>query len=170
MTSSSAPAGVVLRRAAPADLDFVLALERHPENAPFIGQWPRERHLAELARADREYWIVERPGAPAPLGFAIVYDLRAQGYGVYVKRIALAEKSSGAGRAAIARLCERAARELGAERLWLSVFADNARAIRAYRAAGLEVAAQDEAARAAHDAAVGGISPQSLVMVRWLAR
>ena len=33
---------VTLRPTALTDLDFVLGLERHVDNVPFIGQWTRE--------------------------------------------------------------------------------------------------------------------------------
>jgi len=33
-----------LRATEEADLEFVLELERHPDNVPFIGQWSRGEH------------------------------------------------------------------------------------------------------------------------------
>ena len=91
-------AGIGLRRTSIADLDFVLALEHHPDQVSFIGQWTRDEHVATLERADREHLIIEADGVP--LGYLIGYDVRAAGYGLYIKRIAIAEKSRGIGRAA----------------------------------------------------------------------
>ena len=42
------------------DLDAVVAIEQHPENRPFIGQWSREDHAATSQSAAREHWIIER--------------------------------------------------------------------------------------------------------------
>jgi diamine N-acetyltransferase len=103
-----------------SDLDFVLALEHHPDQASFIGQWTRDEHVAALDRADREHLIIEA-AADAPLGYLIGYDVRAAGYGIYIKRIAIAEKSRGIGRAALHAYLEHVERRCGAEAVWLAV-------------------------------------------------
>src|SRR5438045_2458371 len=91
MSVPASSTDVELRPTGLHDLDFVLAVERHPENAPFIGQWSREEHAAAIDRPDREHWIVEVAGAPDPVGFLIAYDLRAAGFGVHVKRIVVTD-------------------------------------------------------------------------------
>ena len=153
-----------LRPTAESDLDFVLAAERAPENAPFIGQWTREQHAAAIAAADREHWLILRRHDGAPLGFLIAFDLRSAGHGIYVKRIVVHEKSRGLGREALGRFAQRAFRELGASHMWLAVFSDNERAQRSYRALGFSVQAVPPARRAALHDAVGGFSETSLVM------
>ena len=131
----SAPA-CRLRPTTPGDLDFVLALERDPENKPFIGQWTRDEHLAAIAReADREHWLIES-NRGAPLGYLIAYDLVRGGNGVYVKRIVVGDKSRGIGRAALGQFCEHAFRDLDAPFVWLRVYPENARGQRSYRALG----------------------------------
>lgn len=127
-------AGIGLRRTSIADLDFVLALEHHPDQASFIGQWTRDEHVATLERADREHLIIEADGVP--LGYLIGYDVRAAGYGLYIKRIAIAEKSRGIGRAALRAYFEHVRRRYGAEDVWLAVRDHNTRALRAYAAVG----------------------------------
>lgn len=127
-------AGIRLRPTAVADLDFVLALEHHPDQASFIGQWTRDEHIATLERADREHLIIEADGAL--LGYLISYDVRAAGYGLYIKRIAIAEKSRGIGRAALRAYFEHVGHRYGAEAVWLAVRDHNARALRAYAAVG----------------------------------
>jgi RimJ/RimL family protein N-acetyltransferase len=151
-----------LRPTSESDLDFVMALERDPESAPFVGQWTREEHADAIARADREHWVLERAGERQ--GFAITYDLRAAGLGVYLKRIVVAEKSKGLGRRAVSLLAERAFRDFDASHVWLRVRPENARAQRAYASQGFAFAAPDPAERAALDAAVGP-SERNLVMV-----
>lgn len=111
-----------LRPTGPADLDFVIALERDAENAPFIGQWSPEEHLDAIERSDREHWIVGAEASGGRLGYLIAYDLVAHGHGVYVKRIVVAEKSRGIGRVALERFCRYAFAERVADTVWLTVF------------------------------------------------
>ena len=160
MTRAAGPPEVRLRPTRPADLDFVLALERGAENAPFIGQWSREEHAAAIARPDREHWII---GDAA--GYLIAYDLVAAGFDVYVKRIVVAEKSQGIGREALSAFARHAFADLDARSIWLAVFADNLRAQRAYAALGFRVATLTAEEWALRAAAVGGLSGRSLVMV-----
>jgi ribosomal protein S18 acetylase RimI-like enzyme len=129
-----AVAGIALRRTTSADLDFVLALEHHPDQAPFIGQWTRDEHLATIERADREHLIIEAAGGP--VGYLIGYDVRTAGYGIYIKRIAIAEKSRGIGRAALRAYFAHVGRRFGTRAVWLAVRDHNARAQRAYAAVG----------------------------------
>jgi RimJ/RimL family protein N-acetyltransferase len=152
-----------LRPTRPEDLDFVLALERGPENTPFIGQWSREEHEAAIARADREHWIIESSGAA--VGYLIAYDLVATGFDVYVKRIVAAEKSRGVGRQALRAFARHAFADLGARSIWLSVFTDNVRAQRAYAALGFRIATMTAEEWAARGAAVGGVSGRNFIMV-----
>ncbi|HKC49628.1 MAG TPA: GNAT family N-acetyltransferase [Myxococcota bacterium] len=156
---------VTLRPTALGDLDFVLALERHPENAAFIGRWTRAEHAAAIAAKDREHWLILRAHDGVPLGFLLAFDLRAAGLGVYVKRIAISEKSRGRGREALGRFARRAFDELGASHVWLTVFPDNERAQRSYRALGFAVEPVTPARRAELQAPSGGFSATSLVMV-----
>jgi diamine N-acetyltransferase len=125
-----------LRQTIPADLDFVLALEHHPDQKPFIGQWTREQHLETMARPDREHWIIERAENVAPQGYLIAYDVRDAGYGIYIKRIAIVEKSKGVGREALREFLAHAFRDQQAASVCLAVRHHNARAIRAYAAVG----------------------------------
>jgi diamine N-acetyltransferase len=152
---------IELRATAEADLDFVLALERDPENTPFIGQWSRDEHRDAIARADREHWILLED-AGSPTGYLIAYDLTRADCGVYVKRIVAARKSGGVGRAALRRFAAHAFDDLGAPRVWLNVHRENVRGQRCYRALGFETWDED-APLAAHDRAAGNTSRESAI-------
>lgn len=156
---------IALRPTTEDDLDFVLALERDPKNAPFISQWSREAHRDAIARADREHWILAEPGSGERLGYLIAFDLVARRCGVYVKRIVSAPKSRGVGRTALRDYADHAFGALGAPYLWLSVRAGNARGERCYRAAGFVdfAAVADEIER--HDREAGRSTRGSLRMV-----
>ena len=145
---------VALRPTAEADLDFVLALEGHPDNAPFIGQWTRNEHRDAITRPDREHWIL-LDEAGVPIGYLIAYDLTGSGCGVYVKRIVAARKNGGVGREALRRFAAHAFRDLASSRVWLNVHRDNLRGQRCYRALGFEPWTDDAEDLARHDRAAG---------------
>ncbi len=154
---------VTIRQTTADDLDFVLALERDEENRPFIGQWSREEHQDAIDRADREHWLVTDT-AGAPLGYVILFDVRAAGHGVYIKRIAIGPKSAGIGRRALAELVAHAFRDLGADFVTLGVYAHNLRAQKSYRAVGFELLEQTDEERAAMLREVDPFSEECLVM------
>lgn len=125
---------VALRPTSKGDLAFVLRDEGSEENRPFIGRWPRERHLDALAGGDAEHLILERDGAP--VGYAILTGLDGPGGILCLKRLMVAEKGRGHGRAALRLIKERAFNRLGTHRLWLGVKEENARARRLYESEG----------------------------------
>ena len=153
-----------------SDLDRVLEIENDPENTPFIGQWSRAEHLSAIERSDRVHLTIERPGDPPGrlAGYLIGYDLARAGLGFYVKRIVVAEKSCGLGRAALARFVEQIEDERGrhAMPVWLTVFIENERAQRAYAALDFRVLEPSDQTRRALHAAVGGFSDRSRIMSR----
>ena len=137
MKNGAQSSQVRLRRSAPDDLAFVTALERHPDNRDWIGQWSDDEHLAAIAgKQAREHWIIERDGESA--GYLVAYDCRAAGAGVYVKRILVKDKSRGTGRAALALFIEEASRRFAPVAVWLIVHETNARALKVYRSLGFE--------------------------------
>ena len=154
---------ITLRPTTPDDLDFVIALERDDENRPFIGQWSREEHQDAIDRVDREHWLVA-DAAGAPLGYVILFDVRAAGQGCYVKRIAIGPKSAGIGRRALAQLVTHAFRDLGADFVTLGVYAHNLRAQKSYRAVGFEMLEQTAEERAEMLREVDPFSEDCLVM------
>ena len=156
---------IALRPTRESDLDFVLALERDPENAPFISQWSRDEHRETIARPDREHWILERPGSEQRLGYLIAYDLGDVHCGVYVKRIVSAAKSGGVGRAALGRFASHAFDDLRAPYVWLAVRQANLRGQRCYRAVGFVDFAADPGEIARHDLAAERSTQGSLRMI-----
>ncbi len=127
---------VRLRPTSNSDLEFVLALEHDPDNIPFIKQWTLEQHEDAIRRSDREHWIIESNPEGDRLGYLIAYDLTLDDLGVYVKRIVIAEKSRGLGRAALSLFVEHAFSDLAAEYVWLCVYPENERGQRCYRSVG----------------------------------
>ena len=113
------------------------ALERHPDNRDLIGQWSDREHLDAISGHERrEHWIMERGGAPA--GYLIAFDARHEGAGIYVKRILVADKERGTGKAALAAFLDDACARPGVPFVWLMVREENLRAQAVYRALGFE--------------------------------
>ena len=146
----------------PADLDFVLALEHHPDNRDFIGQWTRAEHLASMARTNRQHLVIAADDGDR-LGYLIAYDVIAAGYGIYVKRIAVTDRARGIGRAALAEFAPRAW-ERGAPLVSLAVRPHNERAQRCYRAVGFRDWWLDAAAWTAFLAGVDPFASGCLIM------
>ncbi len=126
---------VVLRRSNAGDLAFITALERHPDNRDFIGQWSDAEHLAAIAGdGKREHWIIEQDGAAA--GFLIAYDCRFLDAGFYVKRLLVADKEHGTGSEALRQFNARVLAMPGTSCVWLIVRGFNVRAQHVYAKLG----------------------------------
>jgi diamine N-acetyltransferase len=157
-------AHIALRESRPEDIDFVLQLEGDPDNSPWVGSWTRERHLAASRTPEVKHWVVEALPSCRPIGYVIALDLREQELGVHIKRIVIAEKGQGFGRAAMAHAVEWATNQRQAPFVWLDVLANNLRAQAAYRAAGFAIFSLPEMERAMWGAAVGESSLEGSLM------
>jgi ribosomal protein S18 acetylase RimI-like enzyme len=128
---------ITVRPSRPEDLPYITALERHAENRELIGQWSDEEHLRAIAGSERwSHWIVENGGRPA--GYVIARDCAAQGAGIYIKRVLVAEKERGTGKRALSILLERLFARDDVPFAWLIVRNENARAQAVYRTLGFE--------------------------------
>lgn len=128
-----------IRRTHEGDLPYVMAAERDPENAPFIGQWEVAEHQATLADPDVRHLIFEARADGRRLGFAIVRGLAKPNGSIELKRIAVTDKGQGFGRAAI-RLIKRLTFESWhGHVLWLDVREYNDRAKHLYESEGFVV-------------------------------
>lgn len=125
----------VLRPATEKDLANILALERTPEFHNLVGTWTEEEHARALQDADLQYLII-LDATDATAGFAILRGILSPHMNVELKRLVIAAPGHGLGQRALAALKALAFDSLGAHRLWLDVFATNARALHVYRKAG----------------------------------
>jgi ribosomal protein S18 acetylase RimI-like enzyme len=144
------------------DLDLVFALEHHPDNREFIGQWTRDEHVATMRRPDRQHLVIESD-AGGWLGYLISYDTIHTGFGVYIKRFAVAERSRGTGRAALGAFAARTW-AAGAPLISLAVRSHNLRAQRCYAAVGFDTWSLDDAGRAEFTRCVDPVDGSCLVM------
>jgi RimJ/RimL family protein N-acetyltransferase len=130
----AAAVDVGVRPSTPEDLAFVLAAEHAPDNAPFILQWPRQKHLDAMSDPSYAHWIIEQAGRPA--GYLILMDLWSPHESVQWRRLVVVDKGRGIGRAAVRLVKQAAFERFGAHRLWLDVMEHNQRAQALYQSEG----------------------------------
>lgn len=99
------PRDLYLRPAEIADIQFIMKLERAPENARFVGHWSFMQHSQNIFSDNFYYFVIESEHEFAPLGFMIfkthdddpgliqlqrmIIDTKARGIGEHFLRFAL---------------------------------------------------------------------------------
>ena len=131
--AGSSTAELRLRPTGEGDLDYVVAAEADPDNAPFLAPSPRDEHLRFMGDPLQRHLIAEADGRA--VGFALL-RLHPEDRAVELRRIAVTEKGRGYGRATLELATRQAFEEHGAHRLWLDVKPYNERARTLYRSAG----------------------------------
>jgi diamine N-acetyltransferase len=131
--AGSSTAELRLRPTDEDDLDYVVAAEADPDNAPFLAPSPREEHLGFLRDPRQRHLIAEADGRR--VGFALL-RLHPEDRAVELRRLAVTEKGRGHGREALRLAIAQAFEEHDAHRLWLDVKPHNERARSLYRSAG----------------------------------
>lgn len=134
--SVRSPARVRLRPTMQSDLEFVLSLERDPENLPFITPWDRTQHEAAIRFPDFRHFIIEAGPDLQAAGFLILIGCRSPHQSLELKRMVVQHKGRGFGRAALRVAKKIAFDDLGAHRFWLDVKKRNVRAKALYDSEG----------------------------------
>ena len=155
---------LVVRKTLASDVERVLAIERHPDNSPFIGQWSEEQHIKVTAGAHGEHWVIARVDDDSPIGYLIAFDLTRDGFGVWIQRVAVTSKSRGIGRAVLSVYLANAMSRFGADTATLDVMPTNERAQRVYRAIGFVEADLAHAERKRLADCVGGFDEDGIIM------
>ena len=119
------------RRATPADIPQICALERLPEFRTMVGSWVDDEHMRMLADPDAVYIVAEDPSGRIA-AFAIVRGLLSEHKQVELKRIVVRIPNEGIGRELLIEVAGRAFGEYSAHRLFLDVFVTNDRARHVY--------------------------------------
>jgi diamine N-acetyltransferase len=131
--AGSSTAELRLRPTREDDLEYVVAAEAHPDNAPFLAPSPLDVHLGFLRDPRLRHLIAEAGGQR--VGFVLL-QLHPESRAVELRRLAVTEKGHGYGRAALRLVMAQAFEEHDAHRLWLDVKPHNERALALYRSAG----------------------------------
>jgi diamine N-acetyltransferase len=129
-------ARVRLRPTMQSDLEFVLSLERDPENLPYITPWERIQHEAAIRFPDFRHFIIETGEGLEAGGFLILIGCRNQHQSIELKRMVVRDKNQGYGRSALRVAKKIAFDDLGAHRFWLDIKKRNTRARSLYDSEG----------------------------------
>lgn len=124
---------MTLRPATSADFGFIRGLAQRPDYAPFISDDDEAALAAHLANPAHRLLIWEGAGAN---GFALYFGIGDPSGAVELRRLALADTGTGAGRGFLDDMIGYAFRDLEAKRLWLDASSENPRAQRVYERAG----------------------------------
>lgn len=157
------------RLATPADLPFVMAVERVPGHDAYINLWTEEQHASALAGPDHAYLIATGPDGQ-PAGFAILSDRRDPHGNLCLKRIAMAAPGRGLGAPFLRGVAAWTFRRTAAHRLWLYVVATNDRARHVYRAQGFAEEGTLREARLNADGTRTALVLMSLLRAEWDAQ
>jgi RimJ/RimL family protein N-acetyltransferase len=129
-------ARVRLRPTMQSDLEFVLSLERDPDNLPFITPWEKIQHEAAIRFPNFRHFIIETGPALEAGGFLILIGCRNQHQAIELKRMVVRDKHQGFGRAALRVAKKTVFDDLGAHRFWLDIKKSNTRAQALYAGEG----------------------------------
>ena len=127
---------MLLRIATVADVPAIVALEGNPIARQFVGQWSEERHRATMTGGDARYYVSEASGNID--AYVILRGISEDARSIELKRIVVGVPERGLGRRILTEVSRSAFRELGAHRIFLDVFEDNARARHLYESLGFK--------------------------------
>ena len=118
------------------DLPNIIEIENHQDNSRFIGAYPLERHYEVIENPDELHLTFK--DQEKIIGYAILLGLTNPNNAIEFKRIAIAEKGKGYGRAAVKAVKKYCFEKLNCHRLWLDVFEFNTRALYLYKSEGFK--------------------------------
>lgn len=121
-----------------ADLDFVTALEIHPQNRRYVMNYSKEQHLEVMHSADEQHLIIFDKGTNEKAGFVILGGLNNQYRALELRRIIIDKKGKGLGKETVQLIKKYCFEILQMHRLWLDVVDDNQKAIYIYASAGFK--------------------------------
>ena len=116
------------------DLDTILEIETSAENAPYIGQWERDRHQKAIADANIAHLKIVSNNKI--VGYLILIGITNPDRSIQLKRIAIAQKRTGFGRQAIRLVKAMVFNQFQAHRFWLDVMVHNTKAYALYLSEG----------------------------------
>jgi RimJ/RimL family protein N-acetyltransferase len=123
------------RSATVGDIAQICRLETLPQFRTFVGCWPPDQHLKNLADPDAGYLVAEDEQGNIA-AFAILRGLLSEHRAVELKRFVVGLPNQGTGKRFLAAIADWAFGECGAHRLFLDVFVNNDRARHVYESFG----------------------------------
>jgi diamine N-acetyltransferase len=119
-----------------SDLEYVLTLEHAAENRPFITPWERPQHEAAVRFPDFRHFVIEAGDDWRANGFVILVGCKSRHHTLEMKRLVIADKGKGYGRACVRLLKRMAFEDFAAHRFWVDVKSNNPRAQHVYESEG----------------------------------
>lgn len=127
--------GLRLQKTREEDLNFVLAAERAPENAPFVYQDTKEEHRETVGDANILHLTAFDEEANR-VGYMILCGLKSDMNSRELRRLVVVEKGRGYGTAMLRAAMAWCFEVEKGHRLFLDVAVDNAPALRLYEKSG----------------------------------
>ena len=124
---------IYIERAAPSDVDQIVAMEQAPDTTEFIIPYSASVHAENMSDPNLVYLRIMEKGQFA--GF-IILALDPDGKSVEFRRIVVSAKGRGVGQTAISEMEKFCKSELRRERVWLDVFEYNRRGRHIYEKLG----------------------------------
>jgi diamine N-acetyltransferase len=126
---------VSLRPATSDDIPFIMAAERMPGYDKLVGRFDEDVHRANLTDDNWLYFIGLDDSGTAQ-GFAILQDRNKPDGNEFLRRIAVTQAGGGFGRPFLAALIDWVFTQTEAQRFYLHVRNENARARHVYASLG----------------------------------
>ena len=126
---------VALRRATTADIAFIMTTERRPGHDKLVGRFDEDLHRANLAD-DNWLYFIGLDEAGVAQGFAILQDRNKPDGNEFLRRIAVSNAGGGFGKPFLTAIIEWVFTQSEAQRFYLHVRNDNARARHVYQSLG----------------------------------
>lgn len=120
-----------------SNIPYILDLERHPENKPYIWQWEHDLHLKTITDTDCKHLLIYLGDICS--GYVILAGLKSKNKSLEIVRIVINEKGKGLGFQTLERLKKYTFEVLEFHRLWLDVREKNSRAKYLYEKCGFVV-------------------------------
>lgn len=73
-----------------ADLSFVTAAERHPDNCRYVGQWSEQQHADALTNPDQRHYLIKSQNRAG--GFSMLAGFASQHDTILLRRLVICEK------------------------------------------------------------------------------
>jgi RimJ/RimL family protein N-acetyltransferase len=159
---------ITLRRAAPADIPFLMAAERGPGFEDLVGR--SEAHVYAAALADPSMCVLVGIAEGRDLGFVWMTGIGDPHSGVCLKRIVAAEPGRGAGKRMVRAVLGWIFGEAQSPRAWLDALIHNERAIHVYEACGFEREGTMRSSYAMPDGTRTDRVLMAITRENWLAR
>jgi len=126
---------VTLVRAGVGDIPFILATERRPGYDGLVGRFDEDVHRTNLAD-DNWLYFLGLDEAGTPQGIAILQNRNTRDGSEFLRRIAVTHAGQGFGKPFLCAVIDWVFVNTDAQRFWLSVHNDNARARHVYASLG----------------------------------